>query len=82
MKKEIKSILKKTTKIACVTCVATGAIAVMTSGVALKAIGEGGKYLVNTIKKIAIGADESATQSEDVTAPESDFVVSSGSTEA
>ena len=52
MKKEIKSILGKTTKIAGVTCVAAGTIAVMTSGVALKMIGAGGKYLANTVKRI------------------------------
>ena len=59
MKKEIKSALKKTAKIAGVTCVAAGAVAVMTSGVALKTIAEGGKYLVNTAKRIATGKDES-----------------------
>ena len=52
MNKEIKAIVKKTAKIAGVTCVAAGAIALMTSGAALKAIAEGGKYLVNTVKKI------------------------------
>ena len=65
MKKEIKSILKKTTKIACVTCVATGAIAVMTSGVALKSIGEGGKHLVNTIKKIATTSENNSDEAID-----------------
>ena len=52
MKEEIKSTLGKAAKIACVTCVAAGAIAVMTSGVALKVIGEGGKYMADAIKRI------------------------------
>ena len=41
MKKEIKSILKKTAKIACVTCVAAGAIAFVSSKAALSAILDG-----------------------------------------
>lgn len=52
MNKEIKNILKKTAKVAGVTCVAAGAVAVMTSGVALKAITEGGKYLADAVKRI------------------------------
>lgn len=52
MKQEVKSVLKKTAKIAGVTCLAAGSIAVLTSGVALKAISEGGKYLANTVKRI------------------------------
>lgn len=52
MNRQIKSVLKKTAKIAGVTCIAAGAVAIVTSGTALKAIGEGGKYLVNTVKKI------------------------------
>ena len=52
MNQEIKTILKKTAKIAGVTCVAAGAVAVMTSGVALKAIAEGGRYLADTVKRI------------------------------
>ena len=52
MKQEIKSLLKKTVKIAGVTCVAAGAVAVMTSGVALKAISEGGKYLADAVNRI------------------------------
>lgn len=68
MKKEIKPILKNTAKIACAACVATAAIAVMTSGVALKAIGEGGKYFVDAVKRIV--ADN--TVSEDHGAVSSD----------
>ena len=52
MKEEVKSALKKTAKIAGVTCLATGAVAVLTSGMALKAICEGGKYLASTVKQI------------------------------
>lgn len=81
MKKEIKSTLKKTVKIAGVTCLAAGSIAIVTSSAALKAIGEGSKYLLGTIKNIlkeapavqeapeVTGEDFSALQTES-TAPE------------
>lgn len=52
MKKEIKSIVKKTAKVAGVTCIAAGAVALMTSVTAIKAMTEGGKYLKDTVKKI------------------------------
>lgn len=52
MNKEIKTIVKKTAKVAGVTCIAAGAVALMTSATALKALTEGGKYLKDTIKKI------------------------------
>ena len=52
MNKEIKSVVKKTAKIAGVTCIAAGAVALMTSGAALKALTEGTKYLKDTVKKI------------------------------
>ena len=52
MKKEVVSIIQKSAKIACVTCVAAGAVALITSGAALKAITEGGKYLAKTVKDI------------------------------
>ena len=52
MNKEIKSIVKKTAKIGAVTCVAAGAVALMTSAAALKALTEGAKYLKDTVKKI------------------------------
>lgn len=52
MNQEIRTILKKTVKVAGAACFAAGAIAVLTSGAALKAIGEGGRYLVNTVQKI------------------------------
>lgn len=52
MNKEIKTILRKTVKLAGVTCVAAGAVALVTSGAALKALTEGGKYLKETVTKI------------------------------
>ena len=57
MNKEIKTILKETAKVACVTCVAAGAVAVMTSGAALKVITEGGKYLADAVKRIICDQD-------------------------
>lgn len=54
----MKSLLKKSIKIAGVTCVAAGAVALVTSGTALKAIGEGGKYLMKAVKKI-VGEQDS-----------------------
>lgn len=58
MNQEIKSVLKKTVRIAGATCVAAGAVAIITSGAALKAISEGGKYLADTIKRIATEQEE------------------------
>ena len=52
MNKEIKSIVKKTAKIGAATCIAAGAVALMTTGAALKALTEGAKYLKDTVKKI------------------------------
>ena len=52
MNKEITSIVKKTVKVGADVCVAAGAVALMTSGAALKALTEGGKYLKDTVKKI------------------------------
>lgn len=52
MNKEIESIVKKAAKIGAVTCIAAGAVALMTTGAALKALTEGAKYLKNTVKKI------------------------------
>lgn len=52
MNQEIKSIVKKTAKIAGVTCVALGGAALIASGAALKALTEGGKYLTDAVKKI------------------------------
>lgn len=52
MNQEIKSIVKKTAKIAGVTCVAAGAVALVSSATAVKALTEGAKYLKDTVKKI------------------------------
>lgn len=52
MNKEAKSIVKKTAKIAGVTCFALGGAALIASGAALKALTEGAKYLKDTIEKI------------------------------
>lgn len=52
MNKEIETIVKKTAKVAGVTCIAAGAVALMTSAAALKALTEGAKYLQHTVKKI------------------------------
>lgn len=52
MNKEIKTIVKKTAKIAGVTCIAAGAVALMTSAAAIKAMTEGARYLKDTVKKI------------------------------
>lgn len=52
MRKEILSIVRKSAKIAGVTCLAAGVAAVATSGAALKAIAESGKYLARTVKDI------------------------------
>lgn len=71
MKQEVKSVLKKTVKIAGVTCLAAGSIAVLTSGMALKAISEGGKYLASTVKRII---NEKEGIIEGAVANEDDFV--------
>ena len=52
MNKEAKNLIKKTAKIAGVTCVAAGAVALMTTGAALKALTAGAKYLKDTVQKI------------------------------
>lgn len=52
MHKEAKNLVKKTAKIAGITCVAAGAVALMTTGAALKALTEGAKYLKKTVQKI------------------------------
>lgn len=80
MRKKINSVLIKTAKIAGVTCITAGAIAIMTSSTALKAIGEGGKYLANTVKKIvsepevldcsAGAAEEALAEADDAPASE------------
>ena len=73
MKKEAKSLVKKTAKIAGVTCVAAGAVALMTTGAALKALTEGARYLKNTVQKI-MDETPSADVDDDVAAAEAAFV--------
>ena len=72
MHKEAKSLVKKTAKIAGITCVAAGAVALMTTGAALKALTEGAKYLKNTIKKI-IDEPAEAEKVSNTEAAEEDF---------
>lgn len=52
MDKEFETIVKKGAKIAGVTCLAAGAVALMTSAAALTAMVEGAKYLKDAVKKI------------------------------
>ena len=52
MEKEIKTVLKKTVKISCVTCLALGSAALVASGAALKALVEGAKYVKDSVRKI------------------------------
>ena len=61
MKKKITSIVKKSAKVGAAVCVAAGAVALMTSGAALKALTEGAKYLKNTVKKIIDDESKSET---------------------
>ena len=73
MHKEAKNLVKKTAKIAGVTCIAAGAVALMTTGAALKALTEGAKYLKNTVQKI-IDEPTAADPAVDTEAAEEDFV--------
>ena len=52
MKKEIKSILRKTAAVAGVTCIAVGAVAVVSSKAALQAMLKGSEYFKNRIEEI------------------------------
>jgi len=52
MNKEITTVLKKTVKIAGVTCFALGGAALIASGAALKALAEGAKYMKDSVKEI------------------------------
>lgn len=77
MKQEIRTIVKKAAKVAGVTCVAAGAVALMTSATAIKALTEGGKYLKDTVEKI-IGEEPKTgeiivEEAAEVVAEESDF---------
>ena len=70
MEKEIKNIVKKTAKIAGVTCVAMGAVALVTSKAALKAMLKGGEYLKDTVKKIIDEEPEEKENPEETTVEE------------
>jgi len=76
MKKEITSIVKKSAKVGAAVCVAAGAIALMTSGAALKALTEGAKYLKNTVEKIVREAPEAEQIVEEATVGETPAEVS------
>ena len=52
MKQEVVSLLKKTAKIAGITCLAAGSIAILTSTAALHAAAEGFHYLKDRTKEI------------------------------
>ena len=52
MQKEIKTVLKKTVKIAGVTCLALSGAALIASGADVKALTEGAKYVKDSFKKI------------------------------
>lgn len=75
MNKELTSIVKKTAKIAGVTCVAAGAVALMTSGAALKALTVGGKYLKDTIQKIVNENPDADVAAEEVVEAEAETEV-------
>lgn len=68
MSKEIKSIVKKTAKVAGVTCIALGGAALIASGAALKALAAGAVYLKDTVRKIV--GDDTVVEA----ASETDFV--------
>ena len=52
MEKKIESALKKSAKIAGVTCLALGSAALIASGAALNALVEGARYIKGSAKKI------------------------------
>jgi hypothetical protein len=62
MQKEIETVLKKTVKIAGVTCLALSGAALIASGAALKALTEGAKYVKDSVKKII---DEKSNEESD-----------------
>lgn len=67
---EIKTVLKKTVKIAGVTCIALGGAALIASGAALKAMTEGGRYLKDAVKKIVGEEPQTETIVEEAPAAE------------
>lgn len=76
MKKEITRLVKKTAKVAGITCIAAGAVAIMTSKTAVQTIVKGGEYLKDAVKKILNDepqADETEAHEEAPAAAEADF---------
>lgn len=69
MKKEATNMALKAAKIAGVTCLALGTAAVITSGAAIKALVEGGKYLADSVKKIIHEEPEAEVQTEEAAEP-------------
>ena len=90
MNKEIKMTVKKTAKIAGVTCVALGSAALIASGAALKALTEGAKYLKESVRKIideeprdeAIVEEAAVVEASPEDFAEEEAVVAEGTTEA
>lgn len=70
MNKEAQNLVKKAAKIAGVTCVAAGAVALMTTGAALKALTTGAKYLKDTVQKIMDDSSETEIIAEVISAEE------------
>lgn len=71
MKTEIKNIAVKSAKLAGVTCVAAGAIALVASGAAVKAAMAGGAYLKETARKILEEKPETPEAVQEETGEES-----------
>lgn len=67
MKKETMTILKKTGRIACLTCITLGAVAVVTSTAAVNSAKEGFRYLLEKSKDIL---KENRAPQEDAAQPE------------
>ena len=60
MKKKVKTLLKKTAAVAGVTCIAAGAVAVVSSKAALQAMLKGSEYFKNRIEEIISSNDDEA----------------------
>lgn len=81
MQKEIKTVLQKSARIAGVTCITAGAIAILTSGAALKAVAEGGKYLVQSIKGIVNEPEHEQIREDILDVSEEDFAAAEEATD-
>lgn len=77
MNQETRNIVKKTVKIAGVTCIAMGSAALIASGAALKAVTAGARYLKDAIEKIVNDAPQGNAAAEvpaaEAVAEEADF---------